>query len=391
MKKKTHINKLAALLSATALAAPVAVLADSHDENERVEVYGFVNLSVDWEGYDGFENPDDPDWNVPETEDGSLAMNTAVSHFGFRGQEELDGGLTAIYQAEVEWVYTGDGEGSPGNGEPISQVRDSFVGLEGDFGRLTLGRQTFGNQFVYDGPNADWVGQAGTAGGVLALHAPLSVPWDDVTNMDGFENVGGRLNNVVRYTSPDFGPIGVVASIVPGGNGQGDPDDHGYNMRVTYDDGAGISGAATLWHIDSFDGDEDMTLYSFGGRYEMDALTFGAQFSGRSYDHDDETDADDMGVSLGAMMPMGDTGRVKGILSHFMADESDSDYTTIAAGYDHIFSDRTELRFAVAATLNDDKTNVTPHSYDMYGPSSGVIPNYDETHTTASVNLRHSF
>ncbi|BAU58469.1 outer membrane porin protein 32 precursor [Halorhodospira halochloris] len=378
MKKNTHINKLAALLSATALAAPVAVLADSHDENERVEVYGFVNLSVDWEGYDGTD----------DSEDGDLAMNTGSSHFGFRGQEELDGGLKAIYQAELEWTYTGDTRGTPGERDDeeytyyddandeqtgyisigdsfITQVRDSFVGLEGDFGRLTLGRQSLSNQFVWDGPGADWIAQVGTPGEAL-----------------GF-GTSGRANNVIRYTN-DFGAIGTVLSLVPG-HGE-DPDDHAYNARATFNDGP-LSSAFTLWQVTDNEGD-DFTLISLAGRYDLDFMVLSAQFSGQSHDADD---SDHTGASFGFMMPMGNTGRIKGIVSQFMSDDDDDDFTTVAAGYDHIFSDRTELRLAVAATINDEERSSTPHTHGMYGPSSGVDPAADETHTTVSANLRHSF
>ncbi|MCG5548191.1 porin [Halorhodospira halochloris] len=353
MKKKTHINKLAALLSATALAAPVAVLADSHDENERAEIYGFVNLSVDWEGYEGKGDGDD----------GNLAMNTSLSHFGFRGQEELEDGLTAIYQAEVEWNYTGDQEVA-GNDGPVTQVRDSFVGLEGDFGRLTLGRQAFGNQFVYDGPNADWVGQVGTAGGVLSHEA------------------GGRLDNVIRYSELDVGPLGAEFSLVPQAGTES--RHHGYNARFTYDEGP-LSGGFTLWYISD---EDDYAIYSLGGRYDLGDMIVSGHFSGQIHDKDDN---DDMGMSFGLTIPWNDTGRIKGIVSHFLADAGNNDYTNIAGGYDHIFSDRTKMRFALAATLNDEDSDATPYSYDMYGPSSGVEPAADETHWTASVNLRHSF
>ena len=361
MKQQNYLKTLATLVSAGALAAPMAVLAD--DAPEPPEVYGFVNLSVDYEGYKG----------GPGSDDGNIGMNTGSSHFGFRGEEELDGGLKTIYQAEVGWTYTGDNNGTPAGGptDEITQVRDSFVGLAGDFGRLTLGRQSFGNQFVYDGPGADWVAQVGTPGGVLSINP----------------NLGSRLNNVIRYSGLDVGPMATEFSLVPGGMKNGAPEDHAYNARFTLDQGP-LSSAFTLWQITNADGRNDVTLYSLAGRYAMDALTLSAQVSGVNTD---ANNASDTGISFGAMMPMGETARVKGIVSQFMAEADDSNYTTIAAGYDRILSDRTELRFAFASTRNDEFSSATPHAYGVYGPSSGVTPDTDETHTTVSANLRHSF
>lgn len=355
MTRIPHKKKLATLISASALAAPMAVLAN--DNPELPEVYGFVNLSVDYEGYTG----------APGSEDGSIGMNTGVSHFGFRGQEDLDGGLKAIYQAEVGWTYTGDNTGTPASTSPaaddeITQVRDSFVGLEGEFGRLTLGRQSFGNQFVYDGPGADWVAQVGTPGAVLGLFS------------------GGRMNNVIRYSNK-FGALSTQLSLAPGEGGS-EPSDHAYNAKVSYADGP-MSGSFTLWQ------GADTSLASLAGRFDTGAMTLSAQFSGQT--SDDSTVGDDNGLSLGAMMPMGDTARVKAIFSQFMAEADDSNYNTVAAGYDRILSERTEVRFAVAATMNDANSRATPHAWGMYGPSSGVTPAADETHTTVSANLRHSF
>ncbi|MBK1735538.1 hypothetical protein CKO15_09630 [Halorhodospira abdelmalekii] len=380
MKLKNPTKKIIAAVGATALAAPLAVLADGH--SERAQVYGFVNLSVDYEGYKAADNLVDDEGNPREVEDGNLAMNTGSSHFGLRGSEDLGGGLSAVYQAELEWTYTGDVQGSGGGGQFITQVRDSYVGLDGEFGRLTLGRQVLGNQFVYDGPGRDWIAQVGTSGGALSMGW-----WGE--NDDGdvvWNGWGSRANNMIRYTAPSSGALNLVFSFVPGHFGVA--DEHTVGARAAYAEGP-LSFGATLWH---HMGDDAISLFSLGGRYDFGAVTLGAQFSAQSHDADD-FDNDHSAVALGAMMPLGNTGRVKGIVTQHMDDGDDLDYTTIAAGYDHIFSSRTELRFAVAATLNDENRNVTPHAYGIYGPSSierGDIA-ADETHMTVSANLRHSF
>jgi len=369
---------ITAAAAATALAAPGAVLAD-----EGPTVYGFVNLSLDYEGYEG----------APGSEDGDLAMNTGLSHFGIRGSETLDNGLEAIYQAEVGWTYTGDATGTPGENEEvtiageeydpdddwITQSRDSFVGLRGDLGQVTFGRQSAANQFVYNGPGKEWVAQVGTPAGALHMGLP------------------SRYNNMVRYVAPGGqtgggGEVDAQLSLVPS-EGE-EPGDHVYNAHASYSQGP-ASAAVALWYgqgiaTDS-DGNhtgEDVSVGSLAARYDLGFVQLGAQASARDSDQDNYND---MAYSLGMSAPFGDGNRVKAIVTQFSADADDSDYTTSALGYDRILSERTELRFAVASTFNDDESDVTPHAYGAYGPSSGVTPAADETHTTLSANLRHSF
>lgn len=360
---------ITAAAAATALAAPGAVLAD-----EGPTVYGFVNLSVDYEGYEGAGN----------SPDGDLAMNTGLSHFGIRGSETLDNGMEAIYQAEVGWTYTGDVAGTPGEGEEwtvqiegedetvqdddlITQNRDSFVGLRGDFGQVTFGRQSAANQFVYNGPGKEWVAQVGTPAGAL--------------NMD----LGSRYNNMIRYTAPGGDNVDAQLSFVPS-EGE-EPGDHVYNAYASYGQGP-ASAAVSLWHAMDASAAGDDTVASLAARYDLGFVQLGAQASAQD---SDRQDADDMAYSLGMSAPFGDGNRVKAIVTQLSADADDSDYTTAALGYDRILSERTELRFAVASTYNDENSSATPHAYGAYGPSSGVTPAADETHTTLSANLRHSF
>jgi predicted porin len=76
------------------------------------------------------------------------ASGTATSYFGFRGNEQLGGGMEAIFDLQ--------GGFSPNNGTSSQGGRlfgrQSYVGLSGDFGRITIGRQYtmrfFGTSFI---------------------------------------------------------------------------------------------------------------------------------------------------------------------------------------------------------------------------------------------------
>ena len=64
-------------------------------------------------------------------------MASGDSHLGFRGSEKLSGGLTAIFQLENGF---GIDTGAAKQGGRIFG-RQAWVGLQGDFGTLRLGRQ----------------------------------------------------------------------------------------------------------------------------------------------------------------------------------------------------------------------------------------------------------
>lgn len=106
-------NTLLAILVASLTTAPA--LADN-----SVQVWGLIDQSV-------ARNIGSPDWTL---------QNGAASRLGFRGQEDLGGGLKAFFDLELRFLGdTGSTEGC------VFWCRHSVVGLSGSFGRLTLGRE----------------------------------------------------------------------------------------------------------------------------------------------------------------------------------------------------------------------------------------------------------
>ena len=123
----------------------------------------------------------------------------ASSRFGFRGTEDLGGGLKANFVMEAG-VSLDDGASGTGGGRFFSQA--AWVGLSGGFGELRLGRQVLGSFDVY-------------AGG-------LSAAWGSGLYEVGATFVQGgdvRASNAIQYRSPDFGGIsGTISLIAPENN-----------------------------------------------------------------------------------------------------------------------------------------------------------------------------
>ena len=113
------------------------------------------------------------------------------SRIGFRGTEDLGGGLKAVFQFEAG-VNVDDGSSGNGGGNLFS--RTAIVGLEGGFGRLTAGRQVNPAFGAFAGTSA-----MGTMNGLSDAPAGLNL-----TTV--------RSSNSVMYTTPAFS--GLTAKVL---------------------------------------------------------------------------------------------------------------------------------------------------------------------------------
>lgn len=128
----------------TALATSLSGLALPAAAQSSVTIYGLMDVAVGQ--YDGVKK--------------TTIMNTgATSRLGFRGAEDLGGGLKAIFQLEHQ---LNPDDGTMYNPSAFFSGR-STVGLEGFFGRITLGREVNASHYVEAG--ADPFGQDGLPAG----------------------------------------------------------------------------------------------------------------------------------------------------------------------------------------------------------------------------------
>ncbi|WP_293765591.1 porin [uncultured Aquitalea sp.] len=114
---------------------------------------------------------------------GNLKSNTQIndwtSRIGFKGNEDLGNGLKAIWQ--VENRVNVDGSSNTGFG-----TRDTFVGLEGAFGKFRLGKLS--NYANSDMEQVD----------------PGYYSGKSVAGLGYFTRLDGRVNNAVRYDTPNL-------------------------------------------------------------------------------------------------------------------------------------------------------------------------------------------
>ena len=189
------MKKILAAAIVSAFAAPAFAA------TANVDVYGKLHMSVNY-------------FDDQPSAINDVGLSSNASRIGFKGAEDLGGGLKAIWQVESTVVLD---EGS-GN----FATRNSFIGLNGGFGTVLLGHHDTPLKLV--GRSVDLFGDT------MA---------DSRNVMAGGSDT--RANNAVVYMTPNMGGFGIAAAYSTdlGASGSAsDADNSGvYNLNATYKNG----------------------------------------------------------------------------------------------------------------------------------------------------------
>lgn len=281
---------------------------------------------------------------------GSGGMTT--SWIGFKGQEDLGGGLKASFQ--LTSFLRGD-TGEPGRfgGDPFFS-RDANVSLSGGFGALSLGRNMAPNFLptILFNPFGDSFTVS-----PLVLHGNVPAGWPSFKAMTTPANDTG-WSNQVTYSTPDFN--GLKANIhYQFGEQAGQNNKGNLGLNVLYFAGplalTGFYERAKMTNPNPVVQDLK-TAWMLGGSYDFSVakafLTYGQAKVAES-DYHSKT------FSLGADVPvLGKAGSVKLALARTQLSGAAFDLTrtTTSVGYDHYLSKRTDL-YAVGMYDKRSDTN----------------------------------
>jgi predicted porin len=177
-------------------------------QTSSVQLYGRANLGFDhYEAKGARDQGATPGGQIDY--EGRFRVFDNSSRVGLRGTEDLGNGLKAIFQIETGVnVDSGsnNGQGGQSNGSTgFWASRDSYVGLDSNFGRVTFGRQSI---YYSNGVNAQFA----------ANYINTEVPWTDGRAFGRVRVPASRQSNVVMYTSPTF--AGLNASLYYSPNAQ---------------------------------------------------------------------------------------------------------------------------------------------------------------------------
>jgi len=341
---------------------------------------------------------------------GSISNRTQLTHsgynssrLGFRGTEDLGGGLNASFWLEAGVNNdNGSGQATSSNnqstgGATVGGVaptganavatngtqgltfnRRSTVSLGGAFGEVRLGRDytpQFWNQTTFDPFGTNGVGTTQTINGLAngATGAPSSNP-SALTAV--------RASNSIGYFLPTMGGIYGQVQVSMGENLKNgattEKDGNGAGVRVGY--AAGPINAA-LAFSDTKYAIGNLKSINIGGSYDLGV----AKLSGMITRDNNSITADGKGYLLGVNAPMG-AGEIRAAYSTYKIDSIGSSIdpksSKLALGYVHNLSKRTALYTTVARLTNNGGAAVA-----LNGASTAVNNNS----TGVDIGVRHSF
>ena len=356
------------LIALAVLAASGAAMAQS-----SVTLFGIVDTNVSY--LDGVSNAAGTN---TDSKYGIGTSGNATSRLGFRGVEDLGGGLKAGFHLEGE-IF-----GDDGNASGFNFQRRSTVSLMGGFGEVRLGRDLTAGYTKTS--SYDVFGQAGY-GQFLGWSA-----WGAV----GADANGIRKSNMITYFTPNMS--GFSGAIGYGFDEQTTGSLGRYvGGYVAYDNGP----LSLALSYDQSDLGQAAAAAVVARKIERDVVTLGA-----SYDfgmaklngmyqrlQDDEAGFADKKVNsfaVGVSAPVGAAGVVK--LQYALYDQEnvgtrDSKAHHISLGYQHNLSKRTAVYGTVSSMDNKDVSAVA-----LSGKGLGTIDaRAGDSQTGVQVGIRHSF
>ncbi len=301
----------------------------------------------------------------------------ASSRLGFRGVEDLGGGMRAGF-----WI---EGAMDPDTGTAGGQTwqRRSTVSLMGGFGEIRLGRDytpTFWNHTVFDPFGTNGIGAQ------TNLMTPYTVT--SVLNNVGVGNGAGtlvRANNTIGYFLPAMG--GLYGQVMVAA-GEGVAGNKYIGGRVGY--AAGPVNVAVALGNTEVNGIRDQKAMNVGASFNMGFMTLMGQYHRYTVDNNTGADPKQTNMMIGALVPVG-AGTIKASYGKAAADGTANDGTQIAVGYVHDLSKRTALYTHFSKISNE-----TGARYSVAGPGAGGSPAFGGTATKPGstgyeFGVRHSF
>lgn len=268
---------------------------------------------------------------------GISSGNDGASRIGFKGVEDLGNGLKAEFTLENGFDSdTGDGK----TGTAFSRL--AFVGLDGGFGKVRLGRQ---NTQV-----KDMLGQIDPFGAA------------GIVNSVDFINGGGldqRNPNQVAWLSNNYSGFSGGLAYQFGEKDTGTGDNSGYSARLGYKNGPlnvqfGYQNAnKTVAGVS--DGDQKNAL--LGATYDFGAVKLHGIYGEKKTDAAFDGSANDVKIRsalLGVTVPMGASKIRAEYIRNDNKDIDNADSNVWALSYTYAMSKRTHLYATYVRTSNDD-------------------------------------
>jgi predicted porin len=272
---------------------------------------------------------------------------TGGSRIGFKGVEDLGGGMKAAFQLETGYCADQAGGTSQANtSTAFCTGSNSFMGrqahgdLTGAFGAISAGRQYslgFNNLSTIDPFGTGFAGQTNNA---------------DAKGNYMVDPSGIRLNNSATYSTPNIGGFTGSAEIAFG--------EQTGNWEANRETGAGITFAsgpayvgATFYDVSNPNGSgAAKKVYLLGGTFDLGVVKIHALGQKVNGDPTGAASIDYLSLMAGVTVPVAGGNVMASYIRHNDRTSADKDANQLGVGYTYPLSKRTSVYAAFARIQN---------------------------------------
>ena len=255
---------------------------------------------------------------------------TGGSRIGFKGVEDLGGGMKAAFQLETGYCAD-SAAGAPNfcTGSNQFMGRQAHGDLTGAFGALSAGRQYslgFNNLSTIDPFGTGFAGQV-----------------NNIVDPSGI-----RLNNSATYSTPNIGGLTASAEIAFGEQTGNWDANRETGAGLTYASGPAYAGF-TYYNVSNASGNGAARKnYLFGGTYDFGVIKLHALVQKST----GASTLDVLDLMGGVTIPVAGGSVMASYIHHNDRTSSDKDANQIGAGYLYPLSKRTSVYMAYARIQN---------------------------------------
>jgi predicted porin len=323
------------------LAAALALgsgLASTAQAQSAVSLYGLVDMSFGQFQAAGAQKV----WKAD-------SGNMTTSFIGFKGTEDLGGGLKARFQ--IESFMRADTGAAGRFDTDVFWARNAFVGLQGEFGATSLGRNTtplFVSTLIFNA--------IGDSFGFSPSIRQVFTPSTGLGMLPFFGDTGWR--NSIAYNSPNYSGVSfnLIANVGEGAAGSTGKN-LGGNVLIFKGPFAGTVAFQQVKNgaFGTPAGWKSQDTLQLGGSFDLGMAKLFAQYTTVKTKATANTDTKIYG--FGAAIPVG-AGKIIAQYGNSKADLGATERThkVLTAGYDYNLSKNTDI---YAIVMNDKVTAAT--------------------------------
>lgn len=347
------------------IALAVMAAAGAASAQSSVTLFGIVDATLQWSKSSGEPNGDT---RFRVTNSGYNS-----SRLGFRGTEDLGGGMSASFWLEAG-INNDDGTGTSAAGG-LQFNRRSTVSLAGNWGEVRIGRDytpQFWNLTVFDPFGTNGAGTTVTTAANLSTRLNNTIGYFLPRNLGGFYGQVMYGENELANTS----------ALVDSGTHFGARFGYAagpFNVAVGFGRSQDMVAGAT------FVGDRD--AWNVGGQWDFGV----AKLMGQYAQLEDDS-AEVKSWLIGALMPVG-AGEIRASFSQAKTEVAGADpkVRRFAVGYVHNLSKRTAVYTTFAHTRADNSMAAPAGMIGLYNSANGGATGAGGKTNVIDFGVRHSF